>query len=308
MLARRISFVNFKGGVGKTSLTVNVAACLAHDLGQRVLLVDCDAQSNASIWLMGVSRWITEVKERPGNSVYGIFMPTAPNVFHAVQRSVLRDERGVKLIPNLDLLPAVYDLMELEHEYKDNDVSPFYRKFYDEISIFFDQYDYIIFDCPPNVFRASKCAIFASEEIYVPCNPDLLSYVGLSMLAEKVKQFLNQTVIQRQQIPNYRPAVIRGIILNSVDNRANLEDITTRIQLRIHVLRSHQVVSDDADILATRIRRSVKASHVVDENLPITLTKLNADLKDDYLNLCRYIHHTPLRRKAQANELERQTK
>jgi chromosome partitioning protein len=57
MPARRISFVNFKGGVGKTSLTVNIAACLAHELGQRVLLVDCDSQSNASIWLMGVPRW-----------------------------------------------------------------------------------------------------------------------------------------------------------------------------------------------------------------------------------------------------------
>src|SRR5205085_2765012 len=180
MSARRISFVNFKGGVGKTSLAVNIAACLAHELGQRVLLVDCDSQSNASIWLMGVPRW-NILNDTPEKSIYGIFMENAPNVYHNVRRSVLEDSNRVKLIPDLDLLPATYKLMDLEHEYRDVEAEPFYYKFYQQLAIFFNDYDYILFDCPPNVFRASKCAIFASQEIYIPCNPDVLSYVGLSL-------------------------------------------------------------------------------------------------------------------------------
>ena len=55
-MARKISFINYKGGVGKTSLIVNTAACLAK-LGKRVLLCDFDTQSNASIWLMRLERW-----------------------------------------------------------------------------------------------------------------------------------------------------------------------------------------------------------------------------------------------------------
>ncbi len=55
-MARKIAFLNYKGGVGKTSLIVNLAACLAK-AGQRVLLFDFDTQSNASIWLLRLERW-----------------------------------------------------------------------------------------------------------------------------------------------------------------------------------------------------------------------------------------------------------
>ena len=303
MAARRLSFVNFKGGVGKTSLTVNIAACLAHEFGQRVLLVDCDSQSNASIWLMGVPRW-NILNETPEKSVYGIFMPNAPNVFHNVIRSVLEDPNKVKLIPTLDVLPATYRLMDLEHEYRDVEAEPFYYKFYQEIGIFFDQYDYIIFDCPPNVFRASKCAIFASQEIYVPCNPDVLSYVGLSLLARKVEQFLLQTRPQQRFIPGYRSAKIRGIVLNAVDSTANYSQVVETMRARIHFMRQHQVVSDDADILPNSIRRTVQAGRVVRDNLPVIMQKSNPGLAEDYLNLCRYIHGRPLYRESKTVEPE----
>lgn len=293
MPARRISFLNFKGGVGKTSLSVNVAACLAHNFNQRVLLIDCDSQSNASIWLMGVARW-NIINDAPEKSVYGIFEPYAPNIYNSVQRSVLRGDNDQVLIPKLDLLPATYDLMNLEDEYLDNETVPFYYRFYDKITPFFDQYDYIIFDCPPNVFRASKCALFASREVYVPCNPDVLSYIGLALLVKKVKKFQHNTVAMQQLIPGYRPAKLRGIILNAVDGRANYSDILNKMRARIQHLRKSDVVCDDADILAQRIRDSVEAGRVVGDNKPAVLARGIPGLKEDYINLCRYIHHTPL--------------
>src|SRR5918911_210325 len=166
MSARRISLINFKGGVGKTSITVN-------------------------------------------------------------------------------LVPATYDLMDLEHEYRDVEAEPFFYKFYQEISTFFDRYDYILFDCPPNVFRASKCAIFASQELYVPCNPDVLSYVGLSLLARKVESFQQQTRAQQRFVKGYQNARFRGIILNEVDSTANYDHIIQTMRYRIHFMREQQVVSDD---------------------------------------------------------------
>src|SRR5262245_49504552 len=205
MPARRISFVNFKGGVGKTSLAVNVSACLAYDLGQRVLLVDCDTQSNASIWLMGVERW-NVINSAPGRSIYGMFLPNLPPVVNNVIPSVVRDGQGMHLIPNLDLLPATYELMDLEEEYQDSHGDPFYYRFHEHLRSLFNHYDYILFDCPPNLFRATKCAIIANQEIYVPCNPDKLIEIVLALLVRNIERVHRQTVLHQHLITGYVPA------------------------------------------------------------------------------------------------------
>ncbi|MBO0797410.1 MAG: ParA family protein [Blastocatellia bacterium] len=304
MPARRISFVNFKGGVGKTSLAVNIAACLAHNLSQRVLLIDCDVQSNASIWLMGVPRWdiINNVR---GKSIYGAFLPNLPPLANNIIPSVIQSSNGFRLIPTLDLLPATYELMDLEQEYQDGDGEPFYYRFYEHLRSVIDQYDYIIFDCPPNALRACRCAIFASQEIYVPCNQDTLSLIGLSLLIRKIEQFHNHTVIQQRMIRDYQPAKIRGIVLNAVSATANF-DLTERlIRLKIQEARVRKVVSDDADILSQQIRRAVQASHVVALNLPATLDKGKSALKEEYINLTRYIHNSSLNRRAEIDGIER---
>ena len=72
-MARRIAFINYKGGVGKTSLIVNLAACLAK-LGKRILLCDFDTQSNASIWLLKLERW-NKINAANEGALYSIFDP-----------------------------------------------------------------------------------------------------------------------------------------------------------------------------------------------------------------------------------------
>lgn len=72
-MARKISFINYKGGVGKTSLIVNTAAALAK-MGKRVLLFDLDTQSNASIWLLKLDRW-NKINATSEGSIYSIFDP-----------------------------------------------------------------------------------------------------------------------------------------------------------------------------------------------------------------------------------------
>lgn len=295
MPARRISFVNFKGGVGKTSLSVNVAACLAHDLGQKVLLIDCDSQSNASIWLMGLPRW-NVINDMVGRSIYGAFLPNLPPVVNNVIQSVVADEKGVICIPSLDLMPATYELMDLEEEYQDTTGNPFYYRFYEHLRSLFNQYDYIIFDCPPNLFRASRCAIFASEEIYVPCNPDRLSQIGLALLVTKIGRFHGQSALQHQLISGYKPARIRGIVLNDVDSKVKPDVSVRYMGVTLAKARQNRVVSDDADILTQQIRKAVLATRVVGESRPATLTSGDSGIKEDYLNLSRFIHNTPLNR------------
>src|SRR5262249_7326825 len=260
------------------------------------LLVDCDSQSNASIWLMRVERW-NVINSVPGKSIYGAFLPNLPPVVNNVIPSVVRNEQGMHLIPGLDLLPATYELMDLEEEYQDNHGDPFHYRFHEHLRSLFNHYDYILFDCPPNLFRASKCAIFASQEIYVPCNPDKLSEIGLALLVRKIERFHRQTVVQQQFISGYSPARIRGIILNSVDSKANLDMIIKYMQLTLLGAKQYRVVSDDADILSQRVRKAVFAAGVVNSFLPVAMTNVNANLKEDYLNLSRFIHNTPLDKK-----------
>ena len=293
-MARRISFVNFKGGVGKTSLTVNIAAFLAHEFNQRVLLVDMDAQSNASFWLLGAAQW-NKVNKRPERSVYSVFMNDAgaPPLHLNIVKHLLPDANGAKQIPKLDLLPACYELMELEHAPLNSD-KPFYLKFYEELSAVYDYYDYILFDCPPNVFRACQAAVFASQEIYVPCNPDELSYAGLSLLARKIEAFQDRSLLARNQIDNYQLAKIRGAVFNGVVGTANVDDMIQRIRTKIIQLRESKVVSPDADTVTQRIRHAVLVGQSVAHHLPIVLDKRNQNLYQDFENLTRFIHTTPL--------------
>jgi chromosome partitioning protein len=301
MPARRISFINFKGGVGKTTLAVNVAVCLANDFGKRVLLVDLDAQSNASVWLMGPERW-NEIKEAPRNSAYGIFLPTPPLIGDIIQKSVLHKD-GLHYVPDLDLLPATYALMEMDES---NGSAPSltrldlcYYHFYWALSGFFGAYDYIIFDCPPNVLRASKCAVFTSEELYIPCNLDFLSYVGLSLLVRKVEHFIGkESAHQQSLIDSFAPPQIRGIVLNAVDTRyangAKGKEMRDKIEDRIRGLRGSPVVAPDADVLTQHIRETVRAS-AVEDGLPAVLER--GELREDYRKLCQHINNTPPKRR-----------
>ncbi|MBC7796761.1 MAG: ParA family protein [Pyrinomonadaceae bacterium] len=294
MSARRISFVNFKGGVGKTSLTVNLAACLAAEYQQKVLLVDCDAQSNSSIWLMGANRW-NAINESPEKTIYSVFIDQniAQPMHLNIIKSVIRDGDDMALLPTLDLLPATYALMDLEHEYQDVGGYPYFLKFNLQLSQFFSSYDYILFDCPPNVYRATKCALFSSEEIYIPCNPDILSFVGLTLLGQKVGQFQQESTPFQAMAQDYRHAQIRGIILNGLKGPAKYDDILDKMKAKIYGMRTQSATASDAEILPRRIPHSVTVGKTATEHLPVILTDGNSQMKQAYTELAAYIHQKP---------------
>src|SRR4051812_10827341 len=114
-MARKICFLNYKGGVGKTSLIVNTAACLAAN-GRRVLLCDFDTQSNASIWLMRLERW-NKLNVGGLGSVYSFFEDKGVQLKDLIVRDVVQDKNGNSALPGLDLLPTTFNLVDLESEY-----------------------------------------------------------------------------------------------------------------------------------------------------------------------------------------------
>ena len=287
-MPRKISFLNYKGGVGKTSLIVNTAACLAR-LGKRVLLCDFDTQSNASIWLMRLERWNKLNAEGVGE-VYSIFEPGTAQVKDLVLRDVVEGKGGEKLLPGLDLLPTTFNLVDLEGEYRGDPKRPAYLVFQEQLAAIEQGYDFVLFDCPPNILRASQCGVFASNEIYVPANPDALSLIGFTLLIEKLQKFHGLTASFRKA--SMGPAAqVQGVILNSIKTGADIEVPKMRMQLRLNQFKSARRVASSAKIFETQIRDAMIVRRAVTLGLPVNLVSQDAATADgdnvvsDYRNL-----------------------
>lgn len=266
MTVRRISFVNYKGGVGKTSLVVNLAAALAQ-MGKRVLLVDLDAQSNASIWLMRLDRW-NPLNERKAPSLYNIFAPGEARLADCVVKDVVQDKGGKVLIPGLDLIPTTFELIDIEHEYEAPPGEPPYLRFRQQLAEIEKSYDCILFDCPPNVLRAAQCGLFTSNEVVIPSNPDALSLIGFTLFTEKLHQF-------RERSASFRvagmgpPPQIRAVVFNGIRPNVDYEVPKMRMQFRINQFKNRQRVARDIRIISTPVRDAMVVRRAVTLGLPV---------------------------------------
>ncbi len=265
-MARKIAFINYKGGVGKTSCIVNIAACLAKR-GKRVLLVDLDAQSNVSIWLMRVERW-NELNSGGRGSVYSIFVPGDKQLRDTVVRDVVEERDGQKILPGLDIIPTTFDLIDLEHEYNPPEMEPVYVRFRNQLQELEPEYDYILFDCPPNVLRASQCGLFCANEVIVPANPDALSLIGFTLLTGKLVQF-NERSASFRTAGMGSPAMINGIIFNSIKAATDIEVPKMRMQFRINQFRNQKKISPRTRIFNSMIRDAIVVRRAVTLGLPV---------------------------------------
>ncbi|MCB1176964.1 MAG: AAA family ATPase [Leptospiraceae bacterium] len=229
MPAVTISVLNFKGGVGKTTLSVNIAAALANtysfskERNFRVLLIDADAQSNASVFMLG-EFWRKEVFPNPEKSLYGIMErlkngniktidkhdifgqfdesdPKSP-VF-SIEKKI--DQEGASQYvdsdtywSNLHIIPSHYNLNNFEKDLKYDEngkinipafAAPiYYFEMLDRISSFIrEYYDFIIIDCPPSLYTMTEISLYFSKNIIIPVIPDWLSTNGINWLIMQVK-------------------------------------------------------------------------------------------------------------------------
>jgi chromosome partitioning protein len=267
-MARRIAFLNYKGGVGKTSLIVNLAACLAQQ-GAKVLLCDLDTQSNASIWLLRLERW-NKIVSATGGTVFSLFQENPPQLSELIIRDVVLDREGQKILPGLDLLPTSFNLVELEGDYIGQPGRPAYLLFREELAKVEAKYDFILFDCPPNVLRASQCGVFSATEIYVPSNPDALSLIGFTLLVEKLATFHDAAAGFRRN--SLGPAAqVQGIIFNAVKTNTDVEVPKMRMQLRLNQFKSAKRVARNSKIFAAQVRDATIVRRAVTLGLPVSL-------------------------------------
>lgn len=190
-MAIKISVINFKGGVGKSTLTFHLAAYLAKK--SKVLVIDVDHQSSLSIVMMGGELWKKSVTGRSTcNSIFESFCNRRVSMpGHEIIHKNILHQRSPKwnLYPNLDLVPAQFELDDTEIEMASTTMgsamlSEWHKRtlvaeWIDSVKAD-ENYDYIIFDCPPATKLVSQNALAASNYFVIPVIPDAMSSRGVT--------------------------------------------------------------------------------------------------------------------------------
>lgn len=188
-----LCFANQKGGVGKTTSALNIAACLART-GKQVLLVDADPQGNATSGI-GVRKKDTQ------KTIYDVLIGQA-----TAAETILRT--GVK---GLSLLPSGIDLVGAEIELADEPRREARLK--DALEAVRGTYDYIIIDCPPALGLVTINTLVASDGVIIPMLCEFYSLEGLSQLSSTIR------IIKKRYNPSLE---LVGVLVNMYDGRLNL--------------------------------------------------------------------------------------
>lgn len=249
-MGKIIALANQKGGVGKTTTTINLGASLA-TLEKSVLIVDADPQANASSGL-GV-----DIKE-VDCSLYECIINKA-DVRDAIYTT---DITGLDIIPShIDLVGAEIEMLNLDNREK------VIKNILDPIR---DDYDYILIDCSPSLGLITVNALTASDSVIIPVQCEYFALEGISKLLNTIK------IIKSKLNPKLE---IEGFLLTMYDSRLRLAN-----QIYDEVKRHFQEL-----VFKTVIQRNVKLSESPSHGLPVILYDADSSGAKNHLNLAREI-------------------
>ncbi|QEF99809.1 Soj-like protein [Stieleria maiorica] len=226
---RSIAVINQKGGVGKTTSSVNLSAALAQS-GRRVCVMDLDPQAHASLHL-----GITAVDDQP--SMYEILCSDA---------TIAEAKRQVN--DNLCVVPSNLDLAAAELELAGEVGREMILR--DKLDDDPDEYDYLILDCPPSLGVLTVNALVAVNEVFLPLQPHFLALHGLSKLLRTIE------VVSRRLNDQLR---LSGVMLCMYDSNTRLAaEVSTDIDEFFQATKGGREFFRGAKFFETRIRRNVR--------------------------------------------------
>ena len=245
-----LSIINQKGGVGKTTTAINLAAGLAIK-NKKILVIDLDPQGNATTGL-GLSN-----SENSDETIYGVLNGTK-NIFEVIKKTQFK---------NLDLITSNVDLSGLEVETAGDSKRAFIlkEKIMTYLKDFRGNYDYVFVDCPPSLSLLTVMALVASHSLIVPLQAEFFALEGLTQLMK---------TIDRIKINLNSELKIKGILLTMYDKRNKL---------------SGQVEKEARDyfkekVYSTIIPRNVRLSEAPSHGMPVLIYDKSCPGSKSYFN------------------------
>lgn len=256
MTVKTVSIINMKGGVGKTTLTVNLAYALAKKLHKKILLIDIDPQFNATQYLVPQDDYMDYIGDKSKKTILNIFdnsPDTGPSLSN--DSEIEEEETPVKLENctirlyngngTLDLIPSILKLMEIQEMRRGAESR--LNQFVSKIS---GAYDYILIDCPPTMSIYTLSAYLAADAYLVPIKPDHLSSIGFPLLDRAIHQYQRDTGKKLKRI---------GIVFTMVNEHTTIMKDTMRDYRKKY----------DAEIFKDFNKHATSIARAVSKNLPI---------------------------------------
>jgi len=281
-MAEVVSFINFKGGVGKTTLSVEVAASLYKRFNSRVLMIDLDPQSNCTLYWMSEKDWEEHIKEK--GSLLNFFeaglneqefdissiiaMPSRFKNSSWYSRFDEKANRGIKLIPSHMELFGVDLKLATKFGFDNPKAQLLLKKALKPIQ---NDFDFIFIDCPPNLYLATQNGLFASDYYVIVALAEYLSTLGIAHIQKSINAlFDNANQIFEFDQKAFNKPELAGVIFNRLryltGGTGNEEKWLKKIRTEYGDL-----------IFDTAIPQSQKIAERPEQSEPIALSDYAAD-------------------------------